>query len=234
MNATWTDIAALNATEQDELRVLLERHFAGVTPEQFRADLLEKTQVVRLWHERRLVGFSTFAYASVEFEGEPIGAVWSGDTIVDPVAWNGALLPSAWLAAVRACHAGRGRLAWCLICSGVRTFRLLPVFYRRAAPTTTDATLIALRDQLAERRYGAAFAAANGIVRLPSPQVLRDHLRDVPDHLAQDPQVAEFLRRNPGHTAGDELACATWIDPDNLTAAGARIWRLADRLLEGR
>jgi hypothetical protein len=35
--------------------------------------------------------------------------------------------------------------------------------------------------------------------------------------------VSHFLRCNPGHARGDELACLAEIATDNLTAAGRRI-----------
>lgn len=234
MNATWDSVSELGVAERGTLYALLACHFDGVTPAQFAMDLDEKTHVVRLWQEERLVGFSTFAYRRIAIAGIDTGATWSGDTIVDPQAWGAAQLPVAWLAAVLACHAERGPLAWCLICSGVRTWRLLPVFYRRYVPGSGDAELVMVRDYLARLRYGSHFNATTGIVRLPSPQVLRPHLRQLPVHLDTNEEAAGFIARNPGHQDGDELACATWITLSNLTPTGERIWRLAQRLREER
>ena len=38
-----------------------------------------------------------------------------------------------------------------------------------------------------------------------------------------DPHVAFFLKRNPGHGDGDELVCLTELSDDNLTRAGRRM-----------
>jgi len=38
-----------------------------------------------------------------------------------------------------------------------------------------------------------------------------------------DPHVAFFVRRNPGHARGDELACLCELNESNLTRAGRRM-----------
>jgi hypothetical protein len=48
-------------------------------------------------------------------------------------------------------------------------------------------------------------------------------LGDVPTGRELNAHIAFFLTRNPGHAAGDELACLTEITEDNLTAAGRRM-----------
>ncbi len=227
-------ISAITTSEITELTSLLERHFFSVTHEQVASDLADKTSIVRFFDGERLIGFTTFAYARLQWENQEIGAVWSGDTIIDPQAWGGALLPAAWLAAVLDCHGQNGQLAWCLICSGVRTWRMMPVFYRCYAPGADAGDLHAVRDELALQRYGSRFDPQSGIVRLPAPQVLRPHLRALPVHLTADPEAVDFFARNPGHEEGDELACATWITPSNLTPTGQRIWRMAQRLRESQ
>lgn len=211
-------VAALGGSDIAAMHGLLARHFTGVDPRQVADDLAGKDAVVRLFAAGELAGFSTIAYARVPWQDGEIGAVWSGDTIVDPSCWHVSALPAAWLTAVKRLHAGRGRLAWCLICSGVRTYRYMPTFASRFAPL--DAGLLGLRDHLARWRYGAAYA--EGIVRLPRPQVLRPHLATTPTRL--DHEAEPFVRLNPGHAAGDELACATWLEPSSLTRLGRRLW----------
>lgn len=215
--------AALDHTEVADLARLLDRHFAGVDQRQVQHDLRDKSRIVRLFDDGRLVGFSTIAYARLVWRSEDIGVVWSGDTIIDPSAWHAAALPAGWLAAVRREHRDRGRLAWCLICSGLRTWRFMTRCCRRYAPSPeADDDLVDLRDHLARTRYGASYA--DGIVRLSAPQRLRSHLAEPPAHLTADPATARFAVLNPGHDAGDELACATWLAPDNLTRIGRIAW----------
>jgi hypothetical protein len=83
----------------------------------------------------------------------------------------------------------------------------------------------ALLAQLAQKGYGPHFDSVTGIVRFPRPQRLRGPLAIVPHGRDQNPHVAFFLARNPGHERGDELTCLTEISDSNLTAAGRRMIR---------
>jgi hypothetical protein len=119
-----------------------------------------------------------------------------------------------------------GRCFWLLLTSGFRTYRFLPVFWREFFPrfdAPTPAATQRLLDQLARDRFGAQFDPRAGVVRFTRPQPLRVGLEQVPAGRANDPHVAFFITRNPGHSRGDELVCLTELCPGNLTAAGRRM-----------
>jgi hypothetical protein len=220
--------ASLNGRQREEMFSLLTRHFDGVTRSQFERDLAEKDWVVELRTAERLVGFTTLRVTTSHFEREPITAIYSGDTIVAPEAWGTPALARAWIAGVnriRATFPGQ-RCFWLLLTSGFRTYRFLPVFWRefyprfdRPTPTGTHALLA----QLAQEGYGSQFDSHTGVVRFPQPQCLRGPLAVVPEGRDQNPHVAFFLARNPGHGHGDELVCLTEICEANLTPAGRRM-----------
>jgi hypothetical protein len=219
---------SLSVAEREEMFDLLTQHFEGVTRAQFEADLAEKNWVVQIEREGRLLGFSTLLVCEAAFAGTPLTAIYSGDTIMAPEAWNSPALARKWIAAVNFLRArSEGRPCyWLLLTSGFRTYRFLPLFWRefhpcfdRPAPEYEQQLLV----HLARARYGAAFDAAAGLVRFPRPQKLRGALRAIPPGRERDPHVAFFLTQNPGHAAGDELACLARIDEANLTAAGRRM-----------
>lgn len=221
----------LTAGERAGMFALLDAHFEGVTPEQFAHDLGEKNWAILLERGGEVVGFSTLLAYESHFGGEPVSVVCSGDTIVRRDAWGSAALPRTWIASVNhlRAHYPRGRYYWQLITSGFRTYHFLPLFWREFyprhdAPTPPDAQ--ALLDHLAAERFGLAYDRRTGVVRFPAPQRLRGELAGVPPaRAANDPHVRFFLDRNPGHAAGDELACLTELTPENLTAAGRRMTR---------
>lgn len=230
----------LTAGERIAMRGLLARHFDGVTPEQFDADLAPKNWVLLLedpppapGQPPSLYGFTTLLVREVEHpvDGEWVGLVYSGDTVVDPSAWNRSALSRAWIHAVL--ELGRGlprarRLYWLLIASGFRTYRFLPVFYREFFPrhdAPTPPATQALIDGFATSLFGPRYDAAAGVVRLDAPQVLREHLIDVPETRLENPHVRFFLGKNPGHARGEELVCLTEVSLENLTPAGRRAAR---------
>jgi hypothetical protein len=117
---------------------------------------------------------------------------------------------------------------WLLICSSVRTYRFLPVFFLEFLPQPgrdAPASQLALMRALAAQRYGEAFDAAAGVVRLRDPQPLR------PGRQACDvgADAEWFATLNPGHDRGDELVCLCDLGDENLTAAGRRMVRSGER-----
>lgn len=235
-------MAGLTADERREMLVLLQACFHGVTAERFAADLADKDFVVLLDDPAgRLEGFTTLALYDAEHRGESLTVVASGDTLVHPRAWGRSVLPAVWIDAVHRLHRKLGeerredrRLVWLLLTSGFRTYRFLPVFFRRFWPRPDggegDDELSALARSLATARYGPLYDEATGIVRFPEPQVLRPELADLPEGRRRNPHVDLFLRANPGHAEGDELVCVTDLSPGNLTAAGRRMVARGRRL----
>jgi hypothetical protein len=217
---------------------LLAKHFAGVDRATFDGDLAGKNWVLLLEAAGRLQGFTTLAAYDTVHEGRVISVVCSGDTIVEPDAWQSAALPRSWIAAVREIRwreLGGDHFYWLLLTSGIRTYRLLPVFWRDFHPrhdAAIPAATQALMTSLARERFGTGFRPDEGTVQFPAPQVLREHLRVITPGRLTDPHVAYFLRRNPGWPSGDELVCLTEIAFDNLTPAGRRMWGTAAPRLE--
>jgi hypothetical protein len=231
MNGTIKSRALLTAAERQAMFRLLSMNFEGVTPEQFAADLADKNWV--LWLEDtpgHLCGFSTLLLYRSLAPGRPVGVACSGDTIIDREAWGTGELASTWLRAVLSLGGtlGTEELYWLLICSGYRTYRFLPVFWREFhprfdAPDAPEAE--AMIRKLATERWGCRYDPRSGLVRLSHPQMLRSGISPITPHRLRDPHVAFFARRNPGHGQGDELVCLTRIHHDNLSRAGLRTLR---------
>ena len=117
-------------------------------------------------------------------------------------------------------------LYWLLISKGYRTYRYLSLFARSYYPqhaAPTPASVQERLDALAQRKFGAAYHAATGVVRFPQS---RGHLKpawaDVREHLRMHDVVRFFLDRNPGYAAGDELVCLTELAADNLRSFARR------------
>lgn len=218
----------LTLEQEDEMFILLARHFDGVTRDQFAQDLREKTCVLLLSRAGRLVGFSTLLAYTTQFENQTLNVIYSGDTIVTPEAWSSMMLPRAWVTAVEELRAALPPLPcfWLLLTSGFRTYRFLPVFWREFFPRFdrhTPADQQHLLNHIARDQFGSQFDEHAGLVRFRHPQKLRAGLNQVPETRTTNPHVVFFLARNPKHAEGDELVCLTELCPENLTAAGQRM-----------
>lgn len=222
----------LAAGDRDLMYALLASHFTGTTRAAFDQDLNEKDTVLLLRDPTgQLQGFSTLK----RIDPAPnVVAFFSGDTIVHPAFWGESLLSRLWAHNVFSeadrIHAQHptAEVFWFLICSGYKTFRFLPVFFRSFFPhpeTPTPPPVQALLDTLARTRFGSLYDPATGIIRLAHATPLRPGLADLTAQRLRDPMVRFFAEHNPGHTLGDELACLAPIARSNLTRAGERMLR---------
>ncbi len=229
MKTRVVDPCLLSSEERFVMLELMKRHFDGISPEIFYADLDEKNGAVLIEGSMgELVGFSTFIYYEHVFDGEAVSVIYSGDTIVDPSAWNSTAMMRSVMAAYFDCHRDNGGqpLYWFLITSGFRTYRFLPVVFQKyyphhEAPTPPD--MKRLLDDLAFSKFGCDYDSSSGIVRLKQAQTLKPHLASVPETRLDNPDVGFFLQSNPGYVLGDELASITELSRENLTRAGLRL-----------
>ncbi len=223
-------VGALDAGERAAMLALMETYFDGVRADVFERDLGEKEWAIllRAAGVDRVVGFSTVMRTSAVANGERVVGLFSGDTIVDREYWGESTLARVWsrhaFAVAASIH--DARTYWFLICSGYKTYRFLPVFFRTFFPTYLTATPAReerIRTALAQAKFGAAFDRARGVVVPESPAPLASGVADVTAERRRDPHVAFFESANSGHARGDELVCLTELAPANLTAAGRRM-----------
>ncbi|MEO8678345.1 MAG: hypothetical protein ABI665_04820 [Vicinamibacterales bacterium] len=212
---------------------LLRKHFNGTDRARFESDLAEKETVIVLRDGGSDIrGFSTLMRTAVRVQQQDVVAFFSGDTIVDPAYWGDTALSRFWGQVVfgearrLAALAPEARIFWFLICSGYRTWRFLPVFFREFYPNAAAPTppfFQQLLDTLGLRKFGDQYVPGAGIVRFRQATPLRPGVAEVTQGRLRDPQVAFFVRANPGHAEGDELACVAELSRANLTRAGLRM-----------
>lgn len=225
--------ACLTAADRDEMYGLLLGYFAGTTRGQFEDDLAEKEAAVLLRDAEtgRIQGFSTLMRIAASVDARDIVAFFSGDTIVAQQYWGEGELSRLWSRTVFAeadrilAKAPRTGVYWFLICSGYKTWRFLPVFFRQFYPNpdvSTPPQVQRILDALGARKFGSQYCPETGVIRLRAATPLRGGVAEVTAQRLRDPRVAFFARMNPGHAWGDELACLAELSRANLTRAGER------------
>lgn len=197
----------------------------------FEKDLDDKDWVVVLRDESgMLAGFSSLAIVDATVDGRSLRAIFSGDTIIERTHWGTQALAFTWLrfAGTIKAQVPDWPLYWFLIVKGHRTYRYLSAFSIDFYPhwqMPTPSRARAIMRHLAHQRFDEAYDGERGIVSFDRS---RGHLRPMwatvePEESAR-PDVAFFLRSNPGYTQGDELVCLTELSSSNLRPLARRVF----------
>jgi hypothetical protein len=209
---------------------LMEAYYEYADRPTFEADLAEKDWVIMIHdeHTNTLKGFSTQLLLSVQVEGRPVRALFSGDTIIDRDARGQRCLfqVSGWFLRSLMSAYPDEELYWFLISKGYKTYHFLPLFFHEFYPqrgVPTPPQFAAVIDALAGYKFPSTYDSAAGIVRAgPCSCRLRPGVADITAERLNDPHVRFFVERNPRHASGDELCCIAPLAPANFTRAAYR------------
>jgi hypothetical protein len=232
LSARVRERAALTAADVAAMHVLFDLYYEGGSRAVFEHDLSNKSHVIELHDAGHLRGFSTLALFTIEHQGRPVRAIFSGDTIVHHENWGEQALAHCFCqfaGSVKA-QAPDVPLFWLLISKGHRTYRYLHLFARRYVPAAgvpTSPADAALLDALCRHRFGAAYDPLRGVVRLDAAMAtrLRPQWGDLRENLRQQLEVRFFLERNPHFAQGEELACLCELEPANLRSFALRAFK---------
>lgn len=228
---TVTSPSELGPAARDRMFSLMTAHFDQVARATFERDLDEKDWVVVLRDATTatIQGFSTLMLIDATVSGEPIKAVFSGDTIIHRDYWGETELASVWgqfiLSLIRSYQ--DVKFYWFLISKGFRTYKFLPVYFKAFYPRHDQETPPfeqAILDTLATLKFPRNYHPETGVIRFEGPKDrLRPELAEVSEGRQEDPNVRFFLTHNPGFAEGDELACLAELSEANLKPIALRV-----------
>ncbi len=228
LNGELKKIADLSEKDIERMFLLMSHYYDNMKKDKFLADLKEKDGVMFMSDEDQVVqGFSTYCILNTVFHDRTYYAVFSGDTIVDCRYWGQQTLYRCFAQLItQLMESGNQPLYWFLMSKGVRTYLMLPLFFKSFFPHPSHrkpTPYKPLVEQLADERFGAYFHRDAGIVRMDPPaDRLKPEIAVIPQTKSKNPHIGYFLERNPGYDKGDELVCITSLNPDNFTRAGLR------------
>lgn len=220
----------LTPIERDRMYAVLVQYFVDVTRPRFERDLAEKEWAILLadTSQGQIQGFSTLMRLHSVVDEHPVVAFFSGDTIIHRKYWGEAALPRLWGQHVfgLAESIRDTRVYWYLISSGYKTYRFLPLFFRKFYPTykrPTPPTVKRVLDALGRLKFPSEYDPERGVVRFVEATPLQSGVAEVTERHLRNPHIAFFVTANPGHVHGDELACLAELTLANLTRAGRRM-----------
>lgn len=228
-----TPISELSDCETVAMWRLMQRFYKHVSWSVFMRDLAEKDSVIILRDActSDIKGFSTLMVIQTEVEGVQIAAVFSGDTIIDKEYWGEQVLSKLMIQyQLQVLERFSNRyVCWFLISKGYKTYRALPLYFRKFYPCHNEDTPVfeqAVINNLSRLKFGDSYDEARGLIVFNEPsECLRPDVAMIDDKLLKNPHIRHFVLKNPGHREGDELACVARIAPDNFNRAFLRMVR---------
>lgn len=223
-------VSDINEQTQKQMAAIYFKNYDGSNESLFYDDLASKDEVLLLYFENTLVGFTTLKIYDYIWLNKPIKILYSGDTIVERQHWGQQTLAFAWIKRM-----GKIKredplipLYWFLLVKGHRTFRYMPVFGKSFYPhwSINRNDLKPLADTLAEEKFGTDYNPNSGIVEFPESRghLKTDIAKPSPEELTKE-SVQFFLARNPGYIQGHELVCICEIEEHNMKPLTKRLFR---------
>ncbi|MFW6351077.1 MAG: hypothetical protein ACOC2E_01705 [Bacteroidota bacterium] len=227
MQAEITTINKLSEKDINEAYLLFSRFYSNVDFDNFLKDLSEKDWMIRLISNGQLAGFSTQQLMELEIDIKNTHFLFSGDTIVDPEYWSRNQLGGAFIHLfLHVLNKYKTPLYWFLITKGFRTYRFLPVFFKRFYPSISNNNkdLKVILDTVAKHKFGDEYNCKTELVTYKTDKDRFDSIyAEIPASRKKDRNVSYFIKRNPEYAKGVELACIAELSRESLTAPGIRL-----------
>ena len=228
-----TKVSGLDDMTRHSIVELYLNHFDESEESLILKDLEEKQDVLLLYHEGVLVGFTTMDFYTHQWSGELVRIVFSGDTVVDRAHWGQQALAFRWIEYMGKVKAEQpGPLYWFLIVKGHRTFRYLPTFAKSFYPhwSNEPSDLKPLADSLATERFGSFYNPENGVVEFDKSRgQLKEEIAYPSPQEMKKASVRFFLEKNPEYLKGHELVCLCKLETENMKPLSKRVFNKANK-----
>jgi len=223
-------ISRVTENEKLEMFNLIKSYFSNFKKETFLKDMAEKDWVIVLRElGEKVFGFSTIQVIPETVDSREVIYVFSGDTIVDPKYWQTNMLaPAFGFFMHRMIEDFKGYpIYWFLITKGYRTYRFLPLYFRKYYPAynrETPPEYDRLLKFICTAKFGECYNPETGVIGFNGVKDrLNDRMCTVPESKKRNPHIKFFLEKNPYYYRGDELACIADISKENLNELSYRI-----------
>lgn len=209
--------------ELQEMYKLHATYFDNTSFNKFENDFKEKQWCIIIYNDDNcLKGYSTIQLIKRTINNKDVIVIFSGDTLVAKDYWQTNSLVIGFSSFLNYIQEIEPHLAkyWLLITKGYRTYRFLPVYYKKFYPAynvVTPSNIKQIINTICNEKYGARYNSETGLV-LSSHEgdYLNEDMNTIPEGKLRDPHVQYFLKQNPFYFKGNELACLTSISRTNI------------------
>lgn len=228
-------VADLSIRDRGEMLSLMGKYYLGVTRDKFENDLDQKQHVILLRqgsNGRKISGFSTLMRLDLMVEGEPVKAVFSGDTIVDRGSRGtlGLGLEITRYFAETTMENPGFELFYILIAKGWQTCRIPALLFESYSPSPdwpVSDRHKQVMDAFGAKKYPHNYQPETGLITFPlETQRIIPESSEAAIPPRDDVQVDFFVKKNPNYMRGDELVYVAPIAEWNFTKVSKKLLSL--------
>ncbi len=213
----------LKINQINEMYELMSESYDNLNYKKFLTDLREKDHVILLYDDEVIYGFSTYKIVTLDYYGESISGIFSGDTIVHSSQAMSLGLQRTFSKVVKKYMDELGSIYWFLVCKGHKTYRYLSLYTSEYYPNFNKDTPSKEREIMnlyAEKLYGDAYDRKLGIIKnTGSNDFVKSGVSDADEKALRKKEAQFFIEKNPGYVNGDELVCIAEFKPENMRTA---------------
>ncbi|OFZ48188.1 MAG: hypothetical protein A2504_17320 [Bdellovibrionales bacterium RIFOXYD12_FULL_39_22] len=206
-------VSKLSDEQISEMFSLFHLYYDDISPDLFFNDLKEKSHVLMIYHERRVVGFSTMLRKKFSTPNISITSLFTGDTVVRKDFWGSKALQRAffwYILETKLIYFWRP-MYWFLISKGYKTYLMMVTNFNESYPRRERQTpddVKELQDRYYLDRYGCFYNKNLDIIDFKASKgSVKADFHDLSERMKINPDVLYFLQRNPRFADGVELAC---------------------------
>jgi len=211
-------------SHQQKLRMfkLYAANYNNTSKPLFLSDISKKQYVILLLDEQNEIqGFSSIAVNPKNCGTNNYNIFFSGDTIISPKFWGTQELVKGFTEAVGRLLASdqQKKWYWFLMSKGHRTYMYLVLFFKTYYPHLKEANpeLKQILNEVADKLFGKYWQPEKDLIVFPeSMGELTPELAHASFEKRRNKHVAFFLEKNPDFYKGEELACITPLNFENI------------------
>ena len=219
------NINDLKSEEIERMFQLMNVHYENVKQNKFERDCSEKDGVLLVYNLGKIVGFSTYQMIKTVYRNQTINAFFSGDTVLHKDYWGKTYVYKiAGSIFKMLLDKNSDQLYWFLITKGYKTYLYLPLLFNRFYPSYKECTPKydkELIDHLSLLKFGDRYNSVKGVIVEHADWLIPEY-NNISRNKMKNRHVEHFTKLNQGFRKGEELACITKVENDNLTALGKR------------
>lgn len=221
-------VTDLTDTDKETMYLLMEEFYDNTNRTTFLNDLHQKDWCITLrGADGNILGFSTQKLLSISIDGKPVHGIFSGDTIIHKDHWGSMELFRVFARHFFSIAENYPRLYWFLISKGYKTYKILPTFFQEFYPDyrkEIPPDIATIMDTFGTACFPGCYSPADRVIHYHTVKDrLKEGVADITAAQLKDPNIAFFLKANPGYQQGDDMVCLAILDKKNLIPKSHKI-----------